>query len=489
VRQQGFIGPGYTLPSPNVDIQRSLNLFLERHEVGGGKNNETFHLRSRPKLVKLGVAGSGPGRGGFTTSGASSTPRSFCVSGNKLYEITSAAQQASPTLMGTLNTSTGTVHMADNGVQLLVVDGTTGYVLTLATNVFLAISDPDFPRATMCAFLDQYILVIDGVSGRVYFSALSDASDWNGLDFATAEGYPDNTIGLVVDHRQVILAGTQTTEVWQNDGVSPFSRVEGAYMEEGIAAPHTLRKIDNSFFWIGKDENGQGIVYRANGYTPLRISTFALEYAIAGYGDISTSTAYTCVFAGHSFYCVNFTNAQTTWIYDIATGFWHEWDYTLANGAGHDRHRAEWHCVVGSKHIVGDYQNGNIYEMQDPYINKSTEYSDDGALITRERSAPHISKEGKRMFFPEIFLDMEMGIGATSGQGTDPQIVLQYSDDGGHTWSSEKWTSAGKQGDYRSRAIWRRMGSSRDRVFRVRFTEPVPLTLISGFGELSLGSS
>lgn len=482
MRQPGFIGPGYTLPSPNVDIQRSLNLFLERHEVGGGKNNEVFHLRSRPKLVLAGTAGDGPGRGGFTASGG----RSFCVSGDELYEISTPS---SPVLMGTLSTSSGTVHMADNGVQLLVVDGTTGYVLTLATNAFLAITDTDFPAATFCAFLDQCILVIDGVSGRVYFSALSDASDWNGLDFATAEGYPDNTTALLVDHRQVILAGTETTEVWQNDGTSPFSRVEGAFMEEGIGAPHTLRKIDNSFLWVGKNANGQGIVFRAQGYVPQRISTFALEYAISGYGDISESTAYTCIVAGHSFYCVNFSGALTTWVYDIATGFWHEWDYTKANGAGHGRHRAEWHCMVGSKHIVGDYENGNLYEMQDPYINKATEYTDNGALITRERSAPHVSNEGKRIFFPEIFLDMETGIGASTGQGSDPMVMLQHSDDGGHTWSSEKWTSAGRLGDYRARAKWRRMGSSRDRVFRIRFTEPVPLTLISGFGELSVGSS
>jgi hypothetical protein len=253
----------------------------------------------------------------------------------------------------------------------------------------------------MCAFLDQYILVVNGLTGSFEFSAIADASSWDALDFATAEGSPDLTNALIVDHRQVIIGGEQTIELWFNDGTSPFSRISNGFIEHGIAAPHTMCKIDNTIFWVGKDANGQGIVWRlGDGSAIQRISTFALEYAIGQYGDISTATGFALQYGGHSLYVLNFPNANTTWVYDAATQAWNEWDYTkLAGGIG--RFRGEWHCFAGSKHITGDYENGNIYEMQDPYINSSTEYTDDSAPITRERTAPHITNEANAFRFPQ----------------------------------------------------------------------------------------
>jgi hypothetical protein len=449
-----------------------------------------FHLLSRPKLVLLGTLGNGPTRGGFNASNG----RAFVVSGNQFYEVI-APSTAIP-YGSALNSSSGRIQMADNGNQLLLVDGVNGYVFTFATNTLAQITDPDFPEnPTHCGFLDQYVLVVNGESGEFFFSALSDATDWNGLDFATAEGYPDLTKGLSVDHRNVVLFGDQTIELWQNDGDTPFSRIANGYIEHGIAAPNSICKIDNTLFWVGKDANGQGIVWRlGDGFSIDRISTFALEYAIGQYGDISTATAFSFQYGGHSLLLLNFPNAKTTWVYDVPAGSWTEWDYTKPAG-GIGRFRGEWHVFVASngvtKHICGDYENGNLYELQDPYLNKDTEYTDNGAPITRERTAPHISNETKKFSIPSATIDVETGIGRATGadDAVDPQFMLQYSKDGGHTWSSWKTQSLGAQGKYKTRVIFTRLGQFRDFVPRVRITSPVPVTLISAFGDVQAGNS
>jgi hypothetical protein len=375
---------------------------------------------------------------------------------------------------------------------MVIVDGTNGYLLDFTANTLGVISAAGFPPSpTMCAFLDQYILVVNGLTGEFFFSAIADASSWDALDFATAEGSPDLTNALIVDHRQVIIGGEQTIELWFNDGTSPFSRIANGFIEHGIAAPHTMCKIDNTIFWVGKDANGQGIVWRlGDGSAIQRISTFALEYAIGQYGDISTATGFALQYGGHSLYVLNFPNANTTWVYDAATQAWNEWDYTkLAGGTG--RFRGEWHCFAGSKHITGDYQNGNIYEMQDPYINSSTEYTDDSAPITRERTAPHITNQSKRFSIPSATLDIETGIGRPSGSvdAIDPQLQFQYSKDSGHTWSSWKQVSLGQQGEYKDRVVFSRLGQARSFTPRVRITSPVPVTLISAFGDVVNGTS
>lgn len=461
--------------------------------MGGGKNGELFFLPSRPNLVKLGTLGNGPTRGGFTCS----NDRSFAVSGNGLYEIT---DPSNPVLLGTGNTSSGPVSFADNGTQLVIVDGSAGYVLDFTANTLAQITSAGFPpNPTQCAFLDEYILIVNGLTGEFFFSALADASSWDALDFATAEGYPDITTGLKVDHRQITLFGEQTTEIWFNDGETPFSRVANGYIEHGIAAPYTVCKIDNTLFWVGKDANGQGIVWRlGDGFSIQRVSTFAIEYAISQYGNLSTATAFSFQYGGHSMYALNFPGATTTWVYDAAASavagvpVWYEWDYTKPIG-GIGRFRGEWHCFAGNKHIMGDYENGNLYEAVNPYLpsNRASLYTDNGASITRERTAPHITNSNKRFSIPSAEVQLEMGKGLATGDddAIDPQLQLQYSKDGGHKWSSWKTESLGKQGEYKNRVIFSRLGQARTFTPRVRITSPVAVTLLSAFGDIVGGQS
>lgn len=465
MRFVGFIGPSYTLSSVNVDCQRCINLYPELNETGSGKEREVAALVGTPGLRTLVTLGAGPIRGTYTASNG----RVFAVSNNKLYELDS---DWNSTELGTLNSTSGQVSMADNGIHLVAVDGADGYVVTFATSAFAEISDPDFPGADQVTFQDGYFIFNWPDTGKFFISALNDVT-FDALDFATSEGSPDNVIGTLSDHRDLWVFNSQSIEIFFNSGNAdfPFERIQGAYIEHGLAAAFSIAKMNNTVFWLGRDDKGSGMVFMARGYQPQRISTHAVEQAIQGYGDISDAVAYSYQENGHHFYVLNFTEANTTWVFDTTTNLWHERAYTSLGQF--QRHRANCHAYAFSTHIVGDYETGKIYEFS------SAIYSDDGNEIVRRRVAPHITDGLKRISYHCFQLDVEGGVGLDGlGQGTDPQVMIQFSDDGGHSWSNEKWASLGKIGQTKRRALWRRLGMSRDRVFRVTISDPVKTTLI-----------
>ncbi len=465
MRLPGFIGPSYTLQTVNYDCQRCVNLYPEVNEVGFGKEREVASLVSTPGLALLATVGSGPIRGLHY----SSDNVLYAVSGNSFYKITSAY---ATTLLTTLTTNSGFISMADNGTTLCLVDGVKGYTHALGSGTASEIVDPDFQAADQVTFQDGYFIFNWKGTGKFFISSLNGTA-FDPLDFASAEGNPDNIIGLISDHRDLWMFGPQSTEVFFNSGNAdfPFERIQGAFIEHGCAAAFSIAKMNNSVFWLSSDDKGNGLVYMARGYQPQRISTHAVEAAIRGYTNIQNAKAYTYQANGHHFYAINFPDADTTWVYDTATGFWHERTSTFEGVFG--RNRADCHAFAYGKHIVGDYQNGKIYELS------SDVFTDDGEEITRQRVAPHLTSGLKRVFYNSFQLDMEVGVGLDGGvHGEDPQAVLQFSDDGGHSWSNEKWSSFGRIGKRTHRAIWRRLGFSRDRVFRLTITDPVKVAII-----------
>lgn len=475
MRFVGFIGPSYALRSKNVDCQRCINLYPEMNEIGTGKEKEIASLVSTPGLNLLNTIGLGPTRGGFTASNGSG----FVVSKNKLYQINTSYVA---TELGTLNTSSGPISMADNGLQLMIVDGANGYYWDFNTSTFSEITDDAFTGADQVTFQDGYIVFNKPGTEQFGITGLSEIT-FDALDFASTEGNPDKLISVLSDHRNLWLFNANSVEVWYNSGrtstdsqgdliaLFPFERIQGAYVEQGIAAAFSVAKMNNTVFWLGRDDKGQGMVYMANGYQPQRISTHAVELAIQSYGDISDAKAYCYQSNGHHFYVLNFTNANTTWVYDTTTMLWHERAY-LFQGA-YQRHRADWHMFFNGIHIVGDYENNNIYELSE------TTYTDNGNPIPRRRIAPHLSQDMGRIFYESLQLDIESGTGLDGiAQGTDPKIMMRFSDDGGHKFSNEKWASFGKIGQTKTRAIWRRLGHSRDRIFEITITDPVKVSII-----------
>lgn len=476
MRFPGFIGPSYTLISKNVDCQRCINLYPEINESGKGKEGEVASFVSTPGSELLNEVGDGPMRGAWTATNG----QLFVVSGDTVYRLDSDFEE---TEIGTLNSSTGAVGMADNGTSLVIVDGTDGYVVTLSNGAFAEITDPDFPGATQVFYQDGYFIFIKPDSGQFFISSLN-GTDFDALDIATSEGNPDNIIAGISVNREVWLFNAITTEVFYNSGNAdfPFERVQGAFVEQGCAARGSVVRVGTSVCWLGRNDKGTGIVYRANGYNPQRISTHAVELAIQGYGDISDAVAYSYQQNGHDFYVLNFSSANTTWVYDLSTGQWHERTYT-SDGA-QSRHRGNCYAFAYDTHVIGDFENGKIYQLSHDV------YTDDGAVITRQRVAPHVTSGLRRIFYNSFQLDIETGTGLDgTGQGTDPKVILQFSDDGGHSWSNEKWADIGKIGRRSTRVVWRRLGMSRDRVFRITITDPVKITIIGAEIDVSQGAA
>jgi len=472
----GFIGPSYTLQSVNADCQRCVNLYPEIDELGSAKEQSVASLVGTPGLQLIATLPLSPFRGCFT----SSKGQLYAVGGNGFYKISNTWNV---TFVGYLLSTTGQVSFADNGTSVVVVDGSNGYVLTIASDDFTQISDPDFLGADMVTFQDGYFIFNKPNSGQFYISGIN-STDLDALDIATSEGNPDNIVGLISDHRDLWIFNKSSIEVFFNSGNAdfPFERVQGAFIEHGCAAKFSIAKMNNTVYWVGQDDKGNGMVFQASGYQPTRISTHALELAIRSYGDVSGAVAWTYQENGHHFYVLNFTNAKTTWVFDTTTNLWHERTY---NNAGiQERHRANGHSFAYNSHVVGDYANGKIYKLNSAY------YKDDTAEIIRIRAAPHVSSDLVRMFHNSLQVDLEGGVGLDgSSQGIDPKIMMQFSDDGGHSWSNEKWSDIGQIGAFKARAIWRRLGQSRDRVYRLTISDPIKVTLLNAQIDVMSGAS
>jgi hypothetical protein len=461
-----ILGSAYVARSVNAADNRMINLFPELVPEGG---KAPAFLQRAPGLRSLVTLGVGPVRGLWTFGNYG-----YAVSGNTLYKID---DQWVATAKGTV-AGTGPVSMVDNGTQLFIAAGATGYIYNANTDVFAQITDPDFPGATTVGFLDGYFVFNEPNSQKFWVTALLDGTSVDPLDFASAEGSPDDLVSLIVDHREVWLFGQTSVEVWYNAGLPdfPLSRIQGAFNEIGCAAPFSVAKLDNGVFWLGADARGKGIVYRSNGYNGTRISTHSVEWQIQQYSDISDATAYTYQQDGHSFYVLNFPSADTTWVYDVATQAWHQRAGWLNNAF--TRHRGNNQMAFNGEIVIGDYLTGGLYAYD------LTVYSEAGSVqkwLRSWRALPTGTNTLRRTTQHSLQLDCETGVGLDgTGQGVDPQVMLRWSDDGGHTWSNEHWKSMGRIGETGTRVFWRRLGMTlklRDRVYEVSGTDPVSITI------------
>ena len=469
-----ILGSTYVARSVNAAEARMVNLFPEIVPEAG---KEPAFLQRAPGLRKLATISNGPIRGLWEYNGFM-----YVVSGNQVYKVNSSY---TATLLGTVANASGPVSMVDNGTQLFIACNGPSYIYNDVTNVFAQITDGDFPGAVTVGYLDGYFVFNEPNSQRIWVTSILDGLSVDPLDFASAEGSPDGVVGIIVSHRELWVLGTNSVEVWYdaaNQGF-PLERIQGAFNELGCAAAYSIAKMDNGIFWLGKDARGQGIVYRANGYTGQRISTHAVEWHIQQYGNLSDTIGYTYQQDGHSFYVLVFPSANTTWVYDVATGAWHE-RAGFTNGL-FTRHRGNCQVFFNNEVTIGDYQNGNIYAFD------LDVYADDGAIqkwLRSWRALPTGQNNLKRSAHHSLQLDCETGVGLNLGQGSNPEVMLRWSDDGGHTWSSEYWVSIGKIGEYYRRAIWRRLGMTmkiRDRVYEVSMTDPVKIAIMGAELQIS----
>lgn len=296
------------------------------------------------------------------------------------------------------------------------------------------------------------------------------------LSFASKDGSPDDLVAIIVDRREVYLLGEMSSEAWLDVGSVPFpfQRIQGSSTQQGIAAAYSCARVGNSFAYVSKNNRGEATIVQMNGYIPQRISTHAVENTLVGQ-NVSDAIAWTYQLEGHETYVVTFPSIGDnglTWAYDVTTGLWHKWLYTNNQGQ-YERHRGNCCAFFNQQVLLGDYENGKLYKLS------LSQYTDDGQLIRRLRRCPHITTDLQRQYFHELQIQFQPGVGLPTGQGQDPQAMLRWSDDGGFTWSNENWVTIGKQGQYFTRAMWRRLGFARDRIFEVVITDPIKAVIVS----------
>jgi hypothetical protein len=395
--------------------------------------------------------------------------------------VTSGTLQIGQTLEGA-NVTDGTIITAfgtgsgGTGTYTVSPSQTAGSATIYALNwTVLPNTDGAFEGGGTVDITDNYFLY-NKPNSQLWAASdlLSPITD--PLSFASKDGSPDDLVALIVDRREVYLLGEMSSEVWIDSGgvPFPFTRIPGTSTQQGIAAQWSCARMGNSFAYVSKNNRGEAMIVRMNGYFPERISTHAVETTLVNQ-NVSDALAWTYQLEGHEVYVVTFPSIGEnglTWAFDNTTGLWHKWLYRN-NRNEFERHRGNCCAFFNQQVLVGDYKNGKIYQVAREF------YTDDGQPIRRIRRAPHITSDLQRQYFHELQIQFQPGVGLSSGQGQDPQAMLRWSNDGGSTWSNEYWTSIGKQGKYQNRAIWRRLGWSRDKVFEVSVSDPVKAVIIS----------
>jgi hypothetical protein len=365
--------------------------------------------------------------------------------------------------IGTLIGSIGPVTILENGPQIFFVEQNFGYIYTVGTGVW---ADSGCPTPSSATYQDGYYIISKSATNEFYISGSYDGLSWDSLDYAVAESSPDMIVKVQSSHRELWILNKTTTEVWYNSGDVdfPFVKVQGASIEVGCRAADSVRIFDGSLVWLS-----DRIQFVKNtGYQIGIISTRKLEREIQALSKKSDAFAYTYVQDGHEFYVVTFPTDQKTWAYDAETKLWHQRESQGYEG----QYRVSAYAYLDSRHVAGDFLNGNIYEL-DPLV-----YTEDGTSIVRTLETNATDSGGKLASFADLEVVWNgAGMALPSGQGSDPQAMLQWSDDGGATWSNEHWAPIGKIGKYKNRCKWNRLGSARDRVWRLMLSDPVDPTL------------
>lgn len=466
-----FIGPSYTLRSFNADCQRTINLYPDLNEIGNGKSNIFFTGTPGLKTLITPINDStNTIRGMFVNA----QDDLFIVSGFNFIKIIydASLNEYTQTVLGNLKTNVGNVSITENNRQIAIVDGDNYYLYSYDDLTFSQYSPDGWLTSNEVVYFSSYFVFFKPNTRQYFWSAPLDGTKIDALSFATKEGSNDNIVGMLAINQTLWFFGSKSIEIYYASGNAdlPFSKMDGGFIQFGCSAPKSIAIVNNTPFWLGRDENGAGTIYTCNtSYQPVRISNFAVEYFIQSQNNITDAVAYSYQQDGHYFYVINFPSGGTTWVYDTTTQMWHERQYFNKLIGQPERHRAQLHCFYNNKHLVSDYSKNIIYDMALNY------YDDDGTEIQRIRRSPHQFGENlQRLSFLEFQLDLE--VGTPNAENKAYKILLRYSNDGGKTWSNYLENDLGKPGQFKKRVIWRRLGMARDRVFEVMQSDPVKTT-------------
>jgi len=452
-----------------ISAQDVVNCYAEK-EPPDAKTQ--IALLGSPGLTAWGSCDGGPIRGMHVMGGVL-----YVVSGQRLYSVPSTGGLGA--VLGGNVLGSGIVSMVDNGTQLCIVNGSQGYIFTTTTG-FSVISDPNFHGANTVTFFDDYFVFDWAGTNKFFISNILDGTTYSGLDFASAEVSPDYVICIVNQQENLLIFGGDTIEGWFDAGAAnfPFQRIDGATIERGCIAPLATAKEDNSVFFLGDD----GIFYRLNGIQPVRVSTHAIEEEWQTYQTLTDAYCFSLTHQGHKWVFITFVSANATWVFDIATNLWHRcrsWD---VNNNSLQRWRGNCFAKAYGMNLIGDAFSGQI-GILDP-----TSSQEFGSTMQMSATGATIHNDRRRVFIPNFELDIETGVGLTSGQGSDPQVMLEWSRDGGRTFGAlQSWSAMGKIGAYTTRLRWTRNGQAKQWTPRITISDPVRRTIIAAHADLNFG--
>jgi hypothetical protein len=472
--QVQLFGFGLKGKSPAIDAQRRINCYVEQQ-----KDNQRTQMAiiGSPGLSPFCLTiGASPSRGMWPVN-TLPTPLTFTVHSGTLFSVNNAGVATS---IGMIGTTTGDVSMVDNGTYLVLVDGVRGYYYNMLVPAGLnQIVDANFTTSPKTVtWQDTYFIVNSGATNQFQLSSNSDPTTWPAVNINFTGSAAGAIQALIADHSILQIFGDVYSEFFQDAGTPdfPYAGIPGSAQEFGLASAWSLCKYDNSLAGLFKNRMGEVNISRMAGFKLQQLSNLELDFIINAYSTVSDAQAFGYMLGGHPLYLINFPTAMKSWEFDQASQVWGERQATDGS-----RYWGQKFAAFQNRKLVSDYRSGNIYQI-DPTV-----YTDNGSAIPMEVWSKRIWNADKYIGISVIQIDFETGVGVVSGQGSNPQVDLQVSKDGGNTFTSVGFSSIGAIGQYTQRVIWRSLGAARDWILKLRITDPVKRVIVGATAEMEGG--
>jgi hypothetical protein len=418
---------------------------------------------------------------------ADGTP--YAVYGSSLFEINS---DGSGTIRADIGGLSSFVSMADNGYYLMIADGVNLWAYGFALMNLQEVTPADFENPTHVRYLKQRFVAINSDptiltgdtqvpnSNKIYFSEVGPDGclTWPSLNFFSSESSADSNSGLAIAGNALWVFGRQSYEVYgvQANPDAPYSPIGGGASELGCSAPFSVSTIGGQVFWLGSSRAGKNQVFMSNGYSPQRISTHAIEYQLSLLGDTTDAVSFTYQQEGHVFYVLTLVGGNKTFVFDVTEGVWHNRTTRRALVNIRDRWAPMFSTFAYDKVLCGfNNQEGGNSLVLELDLDGGTDW--DGRPVVRVARGVHLWEDLRPVFYKDLKVDIEVGAKQT-GQGSNPILMMRYSDDGGNTYNSERFGTTGKIGKYKWQCSYTFLGSARTRVFELTFSDPNSFVLL-----------
>lgn len=396
----------------------------------------------------------------------------YVVAGTALYKVLANGSQ---TLIGSMNISTTAPVFMERNRRVpadigIVCDGLMFYC---RNDVLAQVTDSDLLAPTSLAFSDGYLGITTALN-EWQISAIDDASSWDGLDFATADGDPDALFRIFALQALFFLFGAASAEVWQDNGGADFAYARAFVIPLGIFGANSIARIGETFAWVAHDKT---VRRYDGGDTATIISEPDVEADIQAVEDPTTIRASSWIGYGRSFYML--TTPDWTWVFDNKKQRWHE-----RISYGQDNWRIAFVVSFGTKQIAGDAQTGALFEMGPQFLD------DAGEPLISMIIPPRVAAFPKRLTHNALYLDVQKGVGTGQGnpEDVDPEIMVEWSDDGGETFKTQRQLKLGQQGKNMTRVRTHRLGQSSEngRDYRFSWSAKVRRAMYAIYADITL---